>query len=207
VNTTTKRRRGRPSIPKEVQRQRLIDAALRILEKTHFEKTSVADIVREAHMSSRSFYDQFKSKDDLVAEIVEEKARQFFERLQTALKEPSSEVERVSRVMRAYLELFPLATVDLERLGGEAGQRVREVRRRYVQLMTDIDMRWLERLYERGEIARIPPRATVEFLLTGIEGMSFRYYSEGRREELLALHPVLLRVFLRALQEPPAAEN
>jgi AcrR family transcriptional regulator len=205
VNTTTKRRRGRPSIPKEVQRQRLIDATLRILEKTHFEKTSVADIVREARMSSRSFYDQFKSKDDLVAEIVEEKARHFFERLQTTLKEPSSEVERVSRVMRAYLELFPLATVDLERLGGEAGQRVREVRRRYVQLMTDIDMRWLERLHERGEIARIPSRATVEFLLTGIEGMSFRYYSEGRREELLALHPVLLRVFLRALQEFPAA--
>jgi AcrR family transcriptional regulator len=202
VNTTTKRRRGRPSIPKEVQRQRLMDAALRLLEKAHFEKTSVADIVREARMSSRSFYEQFKSKDDLVAEIVEEKARSFFERLQTALVEPSSEVERMARVMRAYLELFPRAAVDLERLGGEAGQRVRDVRRRYVQLGTDIELRWIEHLYEEGVIARIPPRATIEFLLTGIEGMSFRYYSEGRREELLALQPVLLGIFIRAMQPP-----
>ncbi|HME72995.1 MAG TPA: TetR/AcrR family transcriptional regulator [Myxococcota bacterium] len=199
---TTQRRRGRPSIPKEVQRQRLIDAALRVLEKTHYEKTSVADIVREARMSSRSFYDQFKSKEDLIAEIVEEKARHFFEQLQTKLAEPRSATERVSGAIRAYLELFPVANVDLERLGSEAGQRVREVRRHYVQLLTDINMRGLEGLYERGEIARVPPRATMEFLLTGIEGMSFRYYSEGRREELLALHPVLLTVFLRALGDP-----
>jgi AcrR family transcriptional regulator len=204
---TTTKRRGRPCIPKEVQRQRLIDAALRVLEKTHYEKTSVADIVREARMSSRSFYDQFKSKEDLVAEIVEEKARHFFEQLETKLSEPRSLAERISRAMQAYLELFPVATVDLERLGSEAGMRVREVRRNYVQLLTDFNMRGFQDLYERGEVTRIPPRATVELLLTGIEGLSFRYYSEGRREELLALHPILLSVFLRTLGEASGPQN
>lgn len=203
---TTTRRRGRPSIPKEVQRQRLIDAALRVLENTHYEKTSVADIVREAKMSSRSFYDQFKSKEDLVAEIVEEKARHFFEHLETKLSEPRSLVERISGAMRAYLELFPVATIDLERLGGEAGLRVREVRRHYVQLLTDFNMRGFQDLFNQGEVTRIPPRATMELLLTGIEGLSFRYYSEGRREELLALHPVLLGTFLRALADPSGSK-
>jgi len=203
---TTTRRRGRPSIPKEVQRQRLIDAALRVLENSHYEKTSVADIVREAKMSSRSFYDQFKSKEDLVAEIVEEKARHFFEHLESKLSEPRSLVERISRAMRAYLELFPVATVDLERLGGEAGLRVREVRRHYVQLLTDFNMRGFQDLFEQGEVTSIPPRATMELLLTGIEGLSFRYYSEGRREELLALHPVLLSTFLRALADPSGSK-
>ena len=203
---TTTRRRGRPSIPKEVQRQRLIDAALRVLENTHYEKTSVADIVREAKMSSRSFYDQFKSKEDLVAEIVEEKARHFFEHLETKLSEPRSLVERISGAMRVYLELFPVATIDLERLGGEAGLRVREVRRHYVQLLTDFNMRGFQDLFNQGEVTRIPPRATMELLLTGIEGLSFRYYSEGRREELLALHPVLLGTFLRALADPSGSK-
>jgi hypothetical protein len=65
-------------------------------------------------------------------------------------------------------------------------------------------MQGLEFLYQRGEIKQVPPRAAVELLLTGIEGMSFRYYSEGRREELLALHPVLLAVFVRILGDLPA---
>ena len=203
----THRRRGRPSIPGEVQRQRLIDAALHLAEKNHFEKTSVADIVREAGMSSRSFYDQFKSKEDLVAEIVEEKARHFFELIQTKLSEPRTFAERVAATMRAYLELFPVGTVDFERFGSEAGQRIRDVRRHGVQFLTDLNMRGLEYLYEQGEIVRVPPRAAVELLLTGIEGMSFRYYSEGRREELLALHEVLLAVFLRTLGDPPGPHN
>jgi AcrR family transcriptional regulator len=202
VTTTTQRRRGRPSIPNEVQRKRLIDAALRAFEKTHYEKTSVADIVREAKMSSRSFYAQFKSKEDLVAELVEERAHNFLEQLQSKLTEPIDLTERVNGAIRTYLELFPVANVDLERLGGEAGERVHAVRRHYVQLLTDFNMRGFATLYEQGEIARIPPRATVELLMTGIEGLTFRYYSEGRREELLALHPVLLSAFLRVLWEP-----
>jgi len=202
VTTPTKRRRGRPSIPNEVQKKRLIDAALRAFEKTHYEKTSVADIVREAKMSSRSFYAQFKSKEDLVAELVEERAHQFLEQLQSKLSEPINLAERVSGAIRTYLELFPVANVDLERLGGEAGERVHAARRHYVQRITDFNMRGFAALHAEGVVARIPPRATVELLMTGIEGLTFRYYNEGRREELLALHPVLLSAFLRVLWEP-----
>jgi AcrR family transcriptional regulator len=190
-----------------VQRQRLIDAVLRLAEKRQYEKTSVADIVREAGMSSRSFYDLFESKEDLVAEIVEEKARHFFEQLETTLAKPRTFAERVSATMRAYLELFPVGSLDFDRLGSEASLRIREVRRHGVQLLTDINMQGLEFLYRRGEIARVPARAAVELLLTGIEGMSFRYYSEGRREELLALHSVLLAVFLRILGDLPAPQE
>jgi hypothetical protein len=39
----------------------------------------------------------------------------------------------------------------------------------------------------------------VELMLTGIEGLCLRYYSEGRRDELLALRPRLLRLVLAAL--------
>jgi hypothetical protein len=57
----------------------------------------------------------------------------------------------------------------------------------------------LGRLHGRGLVPRPPVRAEVELLLTGIEGMSLRYYSEGRRDQLLALRPVLLRLLLVGL--------
>jgi AcrR family transcriptional regulator len=199
VVSSAKRPRGRPAIPVEVQRQRLIDAALRAIQKSHFDKVSVAQIVREAGMSSRSFYDHFASKDDLVAEIVRDQGRRLLDRLREIFRETKDDRARVERAVRAYLELFPVGTVDLERLGGEAGQRVREVRQTVVTEMTDLVHRQYQHAYERGIVARLPERSEVELLLTGVEGLSFRYYSEGRREELLGLHPVFWRLLLRAL--------
>jgi len=199
MGASTKRPRGRPAIPKELQRQRLIAAAFRALEKGNYEKTSVADVVREAGMSSRSFYQHFSSKEDLVAEIVREQGDKFVAELGTVMRDTLDPLARADRALRTFLELFPNQTVALERLGGEVGQRGREARRVYVHAMTELVQRWLERLLERGQIARVPDRAAVELALTGIEGLSFRYYSEGRRDELLAMRPALLRVFLRAL--------
>jgi AcrR family transcriptional regulator len=194
-----KRGRGRPRIPKEVQRQRLVDATLRAIGQAHYEKISVADIVREAGMSSRSFYDHFVSKEDVVAEIVREQGRRLIATLEGIYRETKDEGERADRALQAYLELFPAGTIDLERLGGEAGQRVREVRQSYVEVITDMVLQQFQRALERGVAARVPAREAVAMVLMGIEGLSFRYYSEGRRDELLKLQPVLLRVFLRAL--------
>jgi AcrR family transcriptional regulator len=196
---TAKRPRGRPAIPKDVQRQRLVDAALRAIQKSHYEKISVAVIVREAGMSSRSFYDHFVSKEDLIAEIVNDQGQRLMAKLEQIFHETKDDRERVERAMQAFLELFPAGTIDLERLGGEAGQRVRELRQVYVMALTDLVLRQYERAYERQLVARVPLRSEIELVLTGIEGLSFRYYSEGRRAELLKLHPVLLQLFLRAL--------
>jgi len=196
---TAKRPRGRPAIPKEVQRQRLVDAALRAIQKSHYEKISVAVIVREAGMSSRSFYDHFVSKEDLIAEIVNDQGQRLMAQLEQIFRETKDDYHRVERAMQAFLELFPAGTIDLERMGGEAGQRVRELRQVYVMALTDLVLRQYERAYERQLVARVPLRSEIELVLTGIEGLSFRYYSEGRRAELLKLHPVLLQLFLRAL--------
>jgi len=197
---SAKRPRGRPAIPKEVQRQRLIDATLRAIQKSTYETVSVAEIVREAGMSSRSFYDHFPSKESLVAEIVGEQGRRLMANLEAIYRDTKDEVERVDRSIRTYLDLFPVGSVDLERIGGEAGQRVREVRERHVAAVTDLVLEQFRRAFARGAVARVPERVEVELVLTGIEGLSFRYYSEGRRDELLRLQPLLLKLFLRALQ-------
>jgi len=183
-----------------VQRQRLIDATLRAIQNSPYEKVSVAEIVREAGMSSRSFYDHFVSKEDVVAEIVREQGRRLMGNLEAIYRDTKDEVERVDRSILAYLELFPAGSVDLERIGGEAGQRVREVRERHVAAVTDLVVEQFQRAFARGAVARVPERVEVELMLTGIAGLSFRYYSEGRREELLKLQPLLMRLFLRALQ-------
>jgi AcrR family transcriptional regulator len=200
MTSAPKRPRGRPAITRDVQRRRLMEAALRAFEKSRYERTTVADIVGEAGMSSRSFYDHFASKEDLVAAIVEETGMQMLTELEEVLAEASDDVAtHVDRALRTFLERLPASSIDLERLGGDAGRRVGEVRRRIVQRLTDLTQTFIAKMYAAGRVPRLPERPEVELLLTGIEGLCLRYYSEGRREELLALRPRILRLLLAAL--------
>ena len=202
MSSAIKRPRGRPAIPKEVQRRRLVEAAFRVFERNRYERTSVADIVGEAGMSSRSFYDHFASKEDLVAEIVADTG----ERLLLAVSEVFTgdvplDVERnADHALGVFLEGLPVSAIDLERLGGDAGRRVGEVRRRIVQRLTNLTHAYMGRLLAKGLVARLPERPEVELILTGIEGMCLRYYSEGRRDELLEIRPLILRLMLTALR-------
>jgi hypothetical protein len=134
----------------------------------------------------------------MVAEIVEEHGERFIAQLTDRLHAPADPLAAAERALRVFLELIPAGAVDLERLGGEGGQRVREVRRKLARAMVDLVERWLSSLKARGAIATMPERAEIEVVLYGIEALSFRYYGEGRREELLALRPLLLRLLLRA---------
>lgn len=182
-----------------MQQRRLLEAATRAFEKRGFDSTRVADIVAEAGMSSRSFYEFFDSKEDLVASVVSIAGQVFVTRLQEVFEETEDPVERVDRGLRVFLDLFTQVPIDIESLGGAAGQKVREARREYVREITDLVLGELELLHEQGRISKQPDRVFVELVLTGVEGMTFRYYSEGRRSELLELHPTIMELLVRAL--------
>lgn len=170
-----------------------------MFDREGYDGARVADIVREAGMSSRSFYELFDSKADLVAEVVRTLGQGLVEHLDEIFAETEDLGERIDRGLRAYLDIFRVAHVDLEHLGGEAGVVVRDVRRATVR---DIAARMTEALrgaHARGEVARAPDPVRVELLFTGIEGLSIRYYSEGRRDELRALHPLLVELVSEGL--------
>lgn len=48
------------------ERSRLMDAALKVMRTNGFQGASVQDILEEAGLSTRAFYRQFRSKDDLL---------------------------------------------------------------------------------------------------------------------------------------------
>jgi AcrR family transcriptional regulator len=198
AEATPKRGRGRPALRPDEQRRRLLAAAATLFDAQGFERTRVADIVREAGMSSRSFYEHFASKDDLVAESVLVLGRRFVAQLAAVFRETADPLERIDRGLRAYLDLFAFVPVDLEHLGGAGGQRVREMRREVVREVSDMVIGAIEQARASGHVSRGPDRPTVELLVTGIEGLSFRYFSEGRGAELRALHPVFADLMVRA---------
>ena len=187
-----KRRRGRPSTPPEVLRARLVDAAERCFERATFENVGIMDIVREAHMSSRSFYRFFENKTDVAVALAAERAETFVSNIGRIVQESENALEIVDRLLLAYLEDLPMIVADLQRLPPSASARIRELLDEYRQKIAEVIFGEITRAMGEGLVDGLPDPMSVALVLSGIEGMSIRYNSERRREDLVALHQKLL---------------
>lgn len=190
--------RGRPRIPRDVQRQRLFDGAIHAIEKHGYERTRIADIVREAGMSSRAFYELFSSKEDLVAEYVERAATELVGRLREVWLAAGDPLERIQQGVLTFLATLPAIRVDLDALGGEAGRRSHEARKRAVREISRLVMEDLDQAHGEGRLATPADPRAVELIMTGLETMSLRYLGEGRTDELSALPQLFVRMLLGA---------
>ena len=76
-------RAGRPRrFEAEDELRILLDAALAVMERNGYVDAAVADILREADLSTRSFYRHFESKDQLLCALYRREARAAAARLQ-----------------------------------------------------------------------------------------------------------------------------
>jgi AcrR family transcriptional regulator len=198
----SKRPRGRPPLPREDQRRRLFDAAIRAFEKFGYEVTRIADIVQEAGMSSRSFYELFASKEDLVAEYVERAAEGLVKRLVEVWATAEDPLERIDRGVQTFLEILPAIRVDLDALGGEAGRRTRDARKNAVREISRLMLADLNLAHREGRLESPPDPVAVELVMTGVEALSLRYFGEGRKTELAQLRPSLVQLLTRAGMSP-----
>ena len=76
-------RAGRPRrFEAEDELRILLDAALAVMERNGYVDAAVADILREADLSTRSFYRHFESKDQLLCALYRREAEAAVARLQ-----------------------------------------------------------------------------------------------------------------------------
>ena len=90
-------------------RTRLLDAAARLFYAPGIANTGIAAIVAEAGVAKKSLYNNFASKDDLVAQYIEERHAEWLElyRLREAAADTAQ--ERVLAVFDAYLDHASMA--------------------------------------------------------------------------------------------------
>jgi AcrR family transcriptional regulator len=78
---------GRPRrLEAEDELRLLLDAALVVMERNGYADAAVADILREANLSTRSFYRHFASKDELVCALFRREAEDAAARLSAEVR-------------------------------------------------------------------------------------------------------------------------
>lgn len=209
--STARRRPGRPSLPPAAQRERLIEAAARLMGRSDIVSASVKDIVAEAGMSSRSFYEHFGSKDEVLIELVDRASQSFLLRLAQVVAETRGvPADWVDTVLGVYFDtLAPVVAFDRKRLGDETRERVEVYRSEGISRLLDLLMPRVEALHAQGGIERCPSRGAVELVLLGIEAMTVRYGRAGRLEALAELRAAVRELAAGLLGEirDPTAES
>lgn len=172
-----------PPRPEGGHRERLLAGMAEAIREQGFAATTVADVVRCARTSRRTFYQHFDDREDCFLALFDDVA----ERLLTTIAEAATGEgpwdERVDRAMAAYLgalaadpELSRCCIQDTPGIGPEGQARVRAVHRRW----GDLIMRLVNEACAHDPSLRPLSRETAIVLTGGFRDLVLATLEEGR---------------------------
>ena len=89
---------------KEVKREQIMNAALKLFAKNGFYTTTIPDIAKKLNMSVGNIYNYFKSKDILAQEIIKYISSYLGEKLRKINLEKISTKEKTRKIVWTYFE-------------------------------------------------------------------------------------------------------
>jgi TetR/AcrR family transcriptional regulator, fatty acid metabolism regulator protein len=95
----------KPEPGPEGKRERILDAAVRVFAQEGFYNAKVAQIAHAAGVADGTIYLYFKSKDDLLISLFEDRMERVNETLRAALGSSKSATDRLRAIVRLHLEL------------------------------------------------------------------------------------------------------
>lgn len=93
---------GKRERTKAANRQAILDAARRVFAQLGYEATTVRDIIRGTELASGTFYNYFKSKEEIAEALQDDGARRFRPRLRAAVTQAEGLEDFVRGALRAY---------------------------------------------------------------------------------------------------------
>src|SRR5437764_11287253 len=89
----------------EGKRERILDAAIKVFAAEGFYNAKVSQIAHEAGVADGTIYLYFKSKDDLLINLFEDRMEMVNANLRAALETEGTAVARLKRIVTLHLEL------------------------------------------------------------------------------------------------------
>jgi AcrR family transcriptional regulator len=179
-----------PRFVKANQRERILDAVADVVSLVGYGAMSVEEIVGAAGVSRRTFYDNFKSKEDAFVTAYDAVAAEVVQQVQAAYDSWETFADRVIACVGTFLEFFAdnphyadMCIVEVLAAGPVAIQRRNGVMKAFAALLRE---------GARSEVgANRPPELTEETIVGGIYEVMYSRVLQGQTAELPSLLPDL----------------
>jgi AcrR family transcriptional regulator len=122
-------------------RGRLLDGLADSIAERGYRATTVADVVRNAKTSKRTFYDEFASKEECFIELLRSNNESLIARITSAVDPEAPPDEQVDAAVDAYvahIESRPAITLSWIREAPALGDLARPLNRLAMQHLTDM---------------------------------------------------------------------
>jgi len=178
---------------------RLIAAAATTFARMGYANAAVADVIATAKMSRRSFYEHFKSKEDVLLAIVRQNGTALLNATRKVMESKEDPVERIE----ATVTLLAQIAMGLPIIGYQvmaAGEEPSKLRMNYVREFIGLLAVEVDRAHAMGKFSRPADPATIEILIGGVDALGLSYHLEGKSRQITAVAPVIRELFLRAFR-------
>jgi AcrR family transcriptional regulator len=190
------------------QRERLLEAMLRVAAAKGYEATTVTDVIEVAGVSRETFEEMFGDKATCFLEAYEAVFDVLVAHVTAAFESAAGDPwpERIATGLRALVELLAteadiarLSMVEVTAAGDDARARYRAALARFTP--------FLEEGREYSSQAEELPADTARFAIGGATSMIFDEIRAGRGPELKRILPDLVFAVLMPYLGPEAAED
>jgi AcrR family transcriptional regulator len=193
-----------PEVIARSQRERLLEAAIRVVAEKGYATTTIADLTREAGISRTTFYEMFDDKEACFLAAYDDAVDALVRRISRAYEAEEGWPRRARAGLATLLEalaeepeLARLALVGVGAAGPAAQRRYRAALQRLTPLFDE------GRDFAPG--GRQLPANTSRMAIGGVAGLIADELVEGRAERLLDLLPEVLFATLVPYIGPEAA--
>lgn len=164
-------------------RLRLLDGLATSITERGYRASTVADVVRHARTSKRTFYDQFASKEECFLELLAADIEKLGESIAAAV-DPETDWHRQIRqaveAYVAYIEARPAITLSWIRELPSLGPVGRPVQRRGIQLLSDLLIDLSDSPgFQRADLPPLTPPLSV-ILLGGLRELTALAVEDGK---------------------------
>lgn len=174
---------ARDSRPADPFRDRLLDGMAESITERGYRDTTVADIVRHAHTSKRTFYEQFSSKAECLIELLRRNNELLIASIRDAVDPEADWREQIRSAVTAYvdhIEARPAVTLSWIREAPALGDVATPLHRQAMANLTDM----LVDLSDSPGFRRagLPPvsRPLALILLGGLRELTALFVEDGR---------------------------
>ncbi|MEW6776401.1 MAG: TetR/AcrR family transcriptional regulator [Bdellovibrionota bacterium] len=190
------------------KRKLILDAAVKVFARKGYYGCRVSDIADEAKVAYGLVYHYFKSKEDVLNSIFQERWTVFIELLRQLEKLEAPLADKLTRIAGALLDAYRLNPEMMEVVIMEIARNAKFFDKANIDLFTQA-MGVIERMMAReaaeGHLRRsVPPRvaaylffSSIEALLTGFVVGAFTARSPGEQAHL---RDQVVEVFLKGIQ-------
>jgi len=190
-----------PVLPRRTQRDRLLVGMAETVAEHGYAATPVAEVLKAAGVSRRTFYEQFADKEDCFLAAYDAVVALCTERLVAAYHGEGAWEDGIARAYEALLETLAaepafahLSVVDVLAAGPRALARRDAVLRRFA--------RFIDYTRERAEVAATPPGLVAQAIVGGIHELVYSQIVRGESPRLPRLRDDLLHYTFMLLGVP-----